>query len=133
AGIVKYVYTAEPDVIRLSHSKNLAFRLSDGEIVCFLDADNFTGKGFASFIIQHFANNRKTFLSVDRSVQASDNFGRICVRREDFIRVRGYDESMVGYGWEDIDLINRLKQLGLAEAYISDTTFLKAITHSNFE
>lgn len=33
--------------------------------------------------------------------------------RNDFIEINGYDESFVGWGWEDIDLISRLGKNGV--------------------
>ncbi|HEX6426988.1 MAG TPA: glycosyltransferase, partial [Niastella sp.] len=50
AGRVTYYKTFEPQVFSHSHSKNLAFRLASGDIVCNINADHFTGKGFGHYV-----------------------------------------------------------------------------------
>ncbi len=49
-GKVAYYRTEEPRFYSMTHSRNMAFRLATGDLVNNVDADNFTGKGFASFL-----------------------------------------------------------------------------------
>lgn len=42
-GILVYYRTTEPAYYRRSHSRNMVFRLAEGEVVCNLDADNYLG------------------------------------------------------------------------------------------
>jgi cellulose synthase/poly-beta-1,6-N-acetylglucosamine synthase-like glycosyltransferase len=50
-GILTFYRTDTPIVYHRSHSRNMAIRLSEADIVCNLDADNFLGKNFANTVI----------------------------------------------------------------------------------
>ena len=39
-----------------------------------------------------------------------DASGKMCVNRNDFMEVTGYDENFDGYGFEDFDIVNRLRK-----------------------
>jgi len=127
--ILVYYRTVEPTHYLRSHSRNMAFRLANAEILCNLDADNFLGKGFAGFMLQEFAKHDNIFYPNDHSY--SDTFGRICVRAEDFIWVRGYNEDLKGYGYEDNDFQNRLSKYGLKPIIFRNPDFYHFVQHSD--
>jgi cellulose synthase/poly-beta-1,6-N-acetylglucosamine synthase-like glycosyltransferase len=101
-GIVQYYHTEEPNFFHRSHSRNMAFKLAEGDIICNVDADNFIGKGFADYINLHFNNKKDIFiappkgshLTTIRNVQ-----GRICLKKEDFYKIKGFDERIMDYGY----------------------------------
>lgn len=127
-----YFKTIQCNSYHRSHSRNMVFRLATGDILVNLDADNFIGKGFVNFI--HKNLTQFSFLAVDETINGKrfkDALGRICVWREDFEKIRGYDEIMAGYGFEDLDLKTRLKQIGLKFIRIKNSLFLKSIQHDN--
>ena len=131
-GKLVFARTAGPDHFDWSRSKNMAFHLATGEIVCNVDADNFTGPGFATFINNHFQANSNSFLSVnflDNLNNFSDTFGRIACLKEDFEATGGFDERMVGYGYEDIDFCQRLVFLGRKQHFITNKKYLETIRH----
>jgi len=135
-GRLVYFRTADPAYFRRSHARNLGFRLATGDILCTLDADNFTGPGFAQYVNERFDRYDGAYLRPDFSgahARLRDAFGRICVRREDFLRIEGYDEQLVDYGYEDIDLCSRLEKSGLVPRFIEDDRFLRYIDHGNRE
>lgn len=132
-GIVKYLKTSEFKYFLRSHSRNVAAKEASGEILCSVDADNFIGKGFAEFINQSFSKNDNIYMAVDETKTTKDCFGRVCFRKDDFVKLTGYDESMKGYGFEDFDLRNRLQLLGREEALIVNKEFLNAISHTDNE
>lgn len=127
SGKLKYFKTTEPDFFHRSHSRNLGFKLSDKEIICNVDADNFLGKNFSRYIKKQFEENNIVFLYSDYS---KDTLGRVAVLKEYFLKIHGYDESFIGYGFEDIDIINRLKKVGNGKL-IDNRKFLRSIDHSN--
>lgn len=136
SGILVYYRTYAPDNFMRSHSRNMAFRLASGDLLCNVDADNFTGKGFAQYLNNMFTAENNIFVSVDSSGlvgRTGDIYGRFCCRKEDFVAVGGLDEDFIRYGWEDIDLYNRLKLHGLTEKFIDGPLFLRAITHYDIE
>lgn len=126
SGRISYYRTAEPDYFDRSHSRNIAFRLAQGDILCNLDSDNFTGPGFAAYLNVLFCASPDIFVSAP----PDDNIaGRIAIRRQDYFAARGYDERMKWYGYEDYDMIHRLEAIGLRKVVIDDTRFLRAIDH----
>ncbi len=132
-GILKYYKTTEPKAFYMSHAKNVAAKLATGDVICNIDADNFTGYGFARYVSSEFAKNKNLFLAVNQNTAPGDCFGRICMWKNDFTIVKGYDESMKGYGFEDIDLWNRLELLGNEPKFIENGEFLQAISHHDNE
>lgn len=131
-GILKYYYSKEPENFHMSHSKNVAAKLSTGDIICNIDADNFTGIGFAEYVNISFINNKNIYLGVDKNTRR-DCYGRISVKRNDFFSIKGYDEKMNGYGFDDYDLCNRLQLLGRKAFFITNNKFLQALPHSDEE
>lgn len=89
-----------------SHSKNVAFLAASGEIVCNIDADNLMPPGFAFHLNDVIHRSPRVVASFDKVPY--NTLGRLAMRREDFIRVGGYDEEFEGWGWDDKDLKARL-------------------------
>ncbi len=126
-----YYKTKEPLYFHRSHSRNMVFRLAQGEIVGNIDADNFTGYNFA-FYLNRKLQDENIFLSA-RNSPHKDMLGRFCAKKEDFLKIGGYDESMQSYGFEDLDLLNRLAFLGREEKKIDKTIFFRHIKHTDIE
>lgn len=96
---------------RMPHAKNMAHLLATGEIVCNLDADNFTGKSYALKLAEHFSAPTPKIVT---HVLGGGFGGRIAIRKSDFLALRGYDEAL-GWGWgcEDDDFKGRAAAAGL--------------------
>ena len=124
----------------MAHAKNMAARLGileGADILVTLDADNFTGPGFA-----HFVAGRLTdpgiFLCPDyvriKSLPHGPGrpqrgyAGRLAIRAQEFIKMGGYDETFDTWRGEDIDMIERLKRTGYTIRMI-DNCYLNAIPH----
>ena len=58
SGILTYYHFPEGKYFEPSHSRNLAFRLSTGDIICNVDADNFLGHGFARYVASMLGGKR---------------------------------------------------------------------------
>lgn len=129
-GVLKYIRTNEPKYFLMSHSKNIAHKYASGEIICNVDADNFIGQGFAEYINDIFHGNDKIYMGVNATTLNKGCFGRICMKKEDYLTLQGYDESMKGYGFEDYDMRNRLELLGREVRYI-DIAYLKTLDHDD--
>ena len=133
SGLLSYYKTTEPEVFQMSHSKNVVARCATGDIICNIDADNYTGQGFADFVNQCFIENNNIFLTTDMTDSIRDCCGRICVKHKDFNKIRGYDENMKSYGFEDEDLKNRLQIISVEQKNIQDKSYLTAISHNDEE
>lgn len=139
-GRVTYYKTFEPLAFSHSHAKNLAFRLAQGDIVCNVNADHYTGKGFGEYIKKSFLNDNNIVLTpidnhkTKKSPSVSkDVFGRVCLKKSDFLQVNGFDERMSNYGYEDFDFINRLEMLQVKRTIIANSSFLQFIHHAEEE
>lgn len=134
SGLVVYYHNPDPAYFHMSHAKNMAFRLASGDILCSVDADNYTGQGFATYIHQTFLREYPCFMSpagIGPGKKWWDVQGRICVLREDFNTLRGYDESVMDYGYEDQDFKGRLVADGKKKLIIRDPAYLQAIRHDD--
>ncbi|MGK9119039.1 glycosyltransferase family 2 protein [Olivibacter jilunii] len=142
SNVVQYYRTEEPVEFSHSHSKNIAFKLAKGDIVCNVDADNFIGPKFYKYLQEIFTSKANCFVSsTSRTFNSlskndwitgnSDLLGRLAIRKKDFLEVGGYDETFTGYGFEDSDLINRLEMKGLYRVVLTDSKFLKVIKHDD--
>lgn len=105
SGKLVYARTTEPQWYHMAHSRNVAFKLASGEIVCNVDADNWTNAGFATYV-NRLANEcpEKAAFAKGRQLLR----GRVgFFKREWLDLLGGYDESLDGYGHDDEDLLNR--------------------------
>jgi hypothetical protein len=139
-GKIIYYKTFEPISFNHSHSKNLAFKLADNDIVCNINADHYTGKGFAHYVNEAFTKDENIVLTpVDyyRTKKgynpSKDVFGRVCVKKDHFRMINGFDERMTHYGFEDWDFINRLELTNIKRVLIEDFRYLHFIAHDEGE
>lgn len=133
-GLLKYYKADFPEYFVISHAKNMAFRLATGDILCSMDADNFSGPGFAAYINRLFNKNADIFLSppgLGPDRRWWDVQGRICLWRKDFYHFRGYDEEIRDYGYEDKDFKQRMITGGCRKTLIRPPEYLQAISHSD--
>jgi len=136
-GILKYFKYPEPFFFHHSHAKNMALRLGGGDIVCLVDADNFIQNNFAFYIYEKLKKYDfliAEYLNGDELIPINDKgvVGRFATYKNIFLSSGGYDESMEGWGYEDIDLNKRLLLLGFKPATIN-LRFLKCIAHNDKE
>lgn len=136
SGLLRFYRTNEPECYHHAHSRNMAFLLADADLLCNLDADNYTGKDFALYLRKRFMENRKRILITFGGQQkkaSSDTYGRVCVTRNDFLSVNGYDENIELYGGVDIDLAHRVAILGREKLVMEEESFLHCIKHPDTE
>lgn len=122
---------------KMAHAKNMAHRLGieeGADILVNLDADNFTGPGFASYIAEQF-KTENIFLWARMIKDGAGRLpkgisGRIVVSKESFINVGGYDERFETWSPDDKDFSARLRRIGY-EAREIDNQYLRAILHND--
>jgi hypothetical protein len=126
----------------MAHAKNMAHRLGvveGGDILVNLDADNYTGKGFASYIAEQFRGEtglREDLFLWAHMVKDGPNKlprginGRIAVTKRAFINSGGYDEKYTTWAPDDKDFHLRLRRMGYVSKEI-DPYFLNAVLHND--
>lgn len=127
---VRYIKTLEPLHFKMSHAKNMVTKFASGDIVCNIDADNFTGWGFASYLNDQFNKNNNIYM---KGLEG-DAEGRACLWKSDFLKLRGYDEKILDWGYEDTDFYYRMRdQIKRSEVNITDSKYLNTIKHNELE
>ena len=120
---------------RPAHSRNVCALFATGEVICNVDADNFTGEGYSHYLREYFRNHQSNAFAYSPDVWQNCNessHGRVALFKRDFLRLGGYDERQVGFGEEDTDLIRRCKSLEFNELSM-DRKYLNFIDHDNYE
>lgn len=131
SGRLVYLKESSSPYFQHSHSRNLCFKMATGDIVCNIDADNFTGAGFAEHVNELFGNKPALICG---GMAMAGLFGRIALRKSDFMRLGGYNESFSqGWGVEDWDLIRRGMGLGFEFIKFDSRFHIDSISHSNME
>lgn len=126
-----------------AHAKNIAHRLATGDVVCNLDADNYTGSRFANYLAEAFEEDSQIIVHPCNSINAKvpkeerGFYGRIAMTMENFISLGGYDEvkypAGCSWGGEDTHLIRRARIAGLQDSKITDMEYLSVISHDNID
>lgn len=133
SGRLQFYRLPWPSKFHAAHAKNCAHRLAHGEIVANVDADTFVLPEYGQMLREHLEAGSKNcvrLLPPDRSQFSL--CGRIAIRREDFIRLGGYNESLQGYGFEDTNLHERAQRLGLETIGLS-SAYAACLEHSDSE
>ncbi len=141
SGKLKYVEYPAAETFKVSHAKNIASRMADGDIVCGIDSDQFIGKGFAQFVADAFhraeKSGRRIFLrhstyDITTTNEHNDALGKIAMKKGDFYTNRGYDEQIVGWAGDDGDLMAKMMVNGMKHVPIP-MAFANGISHDDQE
>ncbi len=132
------VYSYREDVpFRMAHAKNMAHRLGmleGAEILVNLDADNYTGPGFGSYVAAEFkkhGDNAFLWAKMVKGEMPRGINGRIAVTVSAFLKSGGYDEEQFNtWSPDDKDFNCRLRRLGYDGVEI-DPRFLNAVRHND--
>lgn len=134
--VIVYHYT-EDHPFQMAHAKNMVHRLGileGADILVNMDADNFTGAGFASFLAAEMIE--KNFFMWSKMILHGEErlprgiSGRIAVTKAQFLNVGGYDEKYDTWSPDDKDFNARLCRIGY-EAKEVHPRFLDAILHND--
>ena len=90
--------------------KNTAHYHGEGDILVNLDCDNFTGENGGEVLIDIFEDEK--IVAVHQFCESDwldGSYGRISIRKEIFHELGGYDESFLNMGFQDTDLVKRIK------------------------
>jgi predicted glycosyltransferase involved in capsule biosynthesis len=102
-GLVKYLVNTDAVEFSQSKTKNTTLKNSSGDMLCTLDADNLISDKFLEELASSFSCGENNILQCEGGPMA----GRIAFLKKSFLKIRGFDESMSGWGWEDRDFVLR--------------------------
>jgi len=130
-GYLKYYYTDELVNWHASIVKNTSHIYANNDILVNLDCDNFTGRNGGKFIIQQFMKYGENIVLQQNTGKFFDGaFGRISVNKKYFMKIGGYNEDFEPMGHQDIDLRDRLINIGLKYVWIPNGKFNKYIKNT---
>jgi len=139
---IKLAYTKQ-EYFRMSHAKNMAHRLGDGDVLVNLDADNVLEKGFAQWLDSEFkegshklvrVSSRDAF--VERRIHGKEVQGiggRLAIHKHSYEKLHGYDEKINAWGGDDIQLEARATSIGMKKVAIPTDLYGRVIKHTNVE
>lgn len=124
-----YKEPVSADHWNLCEARNAGYKYAKGDTLLFLDADTILQPTFIEMAVKDL--NKKTF--VTGLVQPPWNgCGCMMVNRVDFANTKGYNESLVGWGYDDMDMYKRLENAGLERRTFSPE-LIKNIQHPDSE
>ncbi len=106
--------------------KNSAAKLANGDIICYLCPNHYIGAGFASYLNETLKEDNEIVL-VSQKVDPENISARLCISKSNLLKFHGFDERMDNAGFEEHDLLNRLKLGGVKQINIKEPEFLKSI------
>lgn len=121
-GILVYYRICSPESYSHAQVTNLAMGLAMGDIVCYLRTSERINGAMTELINEAFLDEAGIFMASTPFRFHENNeehpsgclVGKLCLKKEHFIQVGGFDELMIKFGNEDIDLIKRLEHFGLS-------------------
>lgn len=129
SGYLKYFYTDGMKEWNMCIAKNTAHKFAKNDIVVNLDCDNFTGvKGGREVArVLNGYGCQKAFLHMWSGNGPDGTNGRLAVAREAFIKAGGYDEKLEPWGYDEDDLMDRLRAMGMRKRIFNDKKYSSAI------
>ena len=139
--VVVYSYRYEGP-FHMAHAKNMAHRcgiLEGADVLVNMDADNYTGNGFARYVADQFWQSRsmgtEIFLWANMIKSGPDKMprgssGRIAVTARTFINAGGYDEQFNTYAPDDKDFNARMLRMNYQPVEIP-RQYLEVIPHGD--
>lgn len=122
------IFRYEADYWHLTKAYNIAIQLCNCEIIVKLDADYFLSP---LFFDHHTFNIDKQFITGNNS-RFQPLWGFLMCAKKYLMQINGYNERMVGWGHDDIDVNLRLKNIGL-KAKVIKTNFINHLPHQQIK
>lgn len=136
---VKYFYVNEKGIWNLSRARNVGIRRANGDLVVSLDADMLLEADVLERIYADFkAREHPVLYQIHRREMLADGTIKLyppaltgivggvgafpgCFQacsKACWLKVRGFDERLCGYGYEDGDLIVRMARIGVKQHWM---------------
>ena len=132
SGRVLYVHEKTADRFKHAHARNVAIRACNSDVICNVDADNFTGENFGRWLRERYLDStgKPMFTAWVKGAPSGDIFGRISFMRKHVIALGGYNEDLNYWGVEDWDIVKRAERAGLQGVQYPKRFEVKPVAHS---
>lgn len=143
---IKYIYVDEKKIFNESRAKNIGIKNANGKIVICTNADIiFSPKLLELFVKQFNKNSNSLFQLRRRNLKENLNIKKITAKivtnkslknniqsisnkfyqgdfqaslKENWFKIKGYDERLTGWGFMDQDLSNRMVRIGVKQIWL---------------
>jgi glycosyltransferase involved in cell wall biosynthesis len=119
------IYRESAKFWHLTKAYNIAAQLTTGSVLVKLDSDYCLKENFFKTNIL----NTDEFLT-GNGCRTQSLWGFLMLERKHFFEVNGYNERIIGWGHDDVDINNRLQKLGLKKKTI-DIKNIKHLPHQS--
>lgn len=114
--------TRDSEWFNMSRARNIGGCAASGKAILFADADFLPGPDYTAQVLDRIRGGAEVVPSGyygwgDHPTEPQTG-GQCAMTASLFHRLRGFDESFEGYGWEDVDILNRAKAAGAAFRYV---------------
>ena len=113
------------EYFNLSRARNCGAGVATGQFLCFSDADVYPRGPWLQTMVKA---TEVTGVAMARPKWKRGGCGICCLPADVYRAIRGHDETLEGWGWEDIDLKGRAAVVGAIVFY--DAKLLGVIKHS---
>jgi len=114
------------DTFNLDRARNFGAKWAQGDILAFVDSDVFI---YAEWLTEVVSAIRSGYDLVTRDGNKEGITGTFAVTRKAFDKVNGFDESLHGWGHDEIDFFRRCTKVGSRCTYSAKK--VHAITHTD--
>lgn len=119
------LYRYESEYWHLSKAYNIAIQLASKSIILKLDADYYLEKNF----IEHHPIDERWFYRG----HGGPLTGFLMLHKSNFLKINGYNERIINYGVDDVDMYNRLYRNLKLVPYKVNYNLIKHLHHSSYE
>lgn len=108
---IRHIKCSKLPIFHLSHARNIGANHAQGEILFFVDIDTSLPPNALNFISNNICNDLY-LAAIDAKVKKEIiNGGLIAIHTSTHMSICGFNESLKGWGFEDIDYKLRLENL----------------------
>lgn len=116
-----------------SHARNLGAGAATGDVFVFVDADVVLADGFIASVDASLAPNEYAKFAEPTAPRENSVQGTCVIHRRHFELVGGYDEVLINYGGEDLELYERLALAKVERRIIDRRQVVEVIDHGRAE
>ena len=125
----KVVQVNDDPIFCLARARNMGARNSSHNFFCFVDSDVMIHEQLGEWLWIH-KDPKKFYLYPMQNANENELTGFSIVAKDHFLKTGGFDEAFKGWGGEDNDFYERLKRIGLSEAFIPQNS-ISAVSHDS--
>jgi hypothetical protein len=107
----KYIDVLDVNKYHCPKAKNIAHRFATGNFLINLDADN--SNHLINKTILNTVGKNKALIHLWSHVTPDGTYGKICIPKNIFYKLGGYDESLLPIAYQDNDIIERAKAMNI--------------------